>query len=361
MIVNIISPHASHYLGGMEVVTIQMAKFLARSEVSVRFFTRHTNEPSDIYAKLVKASYPSLRLVEIPLPSSTPLANSTWQNFYRISCDFGIDAQPFYEQYMDADLFVTHLSIDSIFVPKTSKTVLHLHGSPSIKDPLMEASIQIPHATIAHSRSIRQWWTEQFPYLNPVIFTNGVDTEYYVGDPMADRPIDILYVGRFMEHKGITDVLKAISPECSVVIAGNGPYLNELKRLAIALNLTNNVTFYDKPSTEKIKLLYSKSKIFACPSWGREGVLTTMLEAGAAGCAIVTTSGSGMTDLAKNYVNGIVVPPKDINALGEAFTFLIEHPRARILLANKMQSEIRKSWSWDTKIGQLKEIYNAAL
>ena len=73
MPINVISPHASHYLGGMEVVTIEMARYLSRNGVSVRFFTRKVTKKSDLFRQLLKEASSTLTIQEVTLPASTPL------------------------------------------------------------------------------------------------------------------------------------------------------------------------------------------------------------------------------------------------------------------------------------------------
>lgn len=361
MVINIISPHASLYLGGMEIVTLQMARHLAKHGITVRFFTRKTDIPSDAYQQLLNEQSDLLKVIEVPLSAHTPLPNGTWPIFYQIARDFGIAAKVFYSKYSDADLFITHLSVDSLFIPKSAKIILHLHGSPDTTDPLMEAAVQIPISTLCHSYSIKDWWTNNFPHLTPSVFHNGIDTTFFTGEPDAERPIDILYVGRFMEHKGIDDILQTVQAGQKVVIAGNGQYLPALEEIVRKRGLENAITFYNKPTTETIRELYQKAKIFACPSKGKEGLLTTLLEAGASGCAIVTTSGSGMTDLVENGRNGIVVSPGDSSALRASFDGLLKNREKRLALAQAIQKEIRESWSWNAKSLELKELYHAAL
>lgn len=362
MIVNIVSPHASHYLGGMEIVTLQIAKHLAELGVEVRFFTRKVDCPSDVYQRLKERSSTLLKIIEIPLAPNTSYPDGTWPRFYHLSCTFGAAATPYYERYRDADLFITHLSVDSHFIPQKSRTLLHLHGNPEQVDPLMEAAVGIPSTTLAHSESIKHYWKLHFPDLNPILFQNGIDTDSFTGDPDGDRPIDILYVGRFLEHKGILDILNAVRSTQRIIIAGNGAALiPRIHQIINSRSLEDAVTIIDTPSTETIQQLYRQAKIFACPSRGREGVLTTMLEAGASGCAIVTTSGSGMTDFAQNNSNAVVLPPGDIIGLQDAFDMLLANPVKRISLASAAQSEIRQNWTWRHKASQLKDIYQHAL
>lgn len=360
MIINIVSPHASVYLGGMEIVTINMALHLARLGVTVRFFTRQPKVTrSDAYEQLLATKPSTLSVIEVSLSDHTPLPDSSWPTFYRISCDFGVAAQPLYDRYSDADLFITHLSVDSLFIPPTSRTVLHLHGSPYHPDPLMTAAVQSPVATIAHSESIRAWWTDHFPDLHPTLFLNGIDITRYNGDSLAERPIDVLYVGRYLEHKGAGDILHALQPDQIAVLAGNGPYLSELKSIATARNLTR-VTFYDTPSSDTIAQLYKQAKIFACPSRAKEGLLTTLLEAGASGCAVITASGSGMTDLVIDKQNGLVVEPANILQLQSAIAQLLKNQSERTTLAAQLQTDIQRGWSWEQRAKDLKEIYENA-
>jgi glycosyltransferase involved in cell wall biosynthesis len=360
MILNIISPHLSHYLGGMEVVTANMAICLAKQGVTIRVFTRQTKQQTDIYEYLLSKQSSRLRVIEIPVDTSCPYPDGSWSTFYRIACDFGVAAKPFYTKYSDADLFITHLAVDTLFVPSHSKTVLHLHGSPYQIDPLMSAAVQIPDSTIAGSDSIQKWWTHNYPKLQPTVFLNGINTSYFDGDTKAHRSIDILYVGRFLEHKGIDDILRAVQPTHHVVIAGNGPYLKTLRAIASERDL-KHVVFYDTPSTTVIKKLYQDAKIFACPSRAKEGLLTTLLEAASSGCAIVTTSGSGMTDLVQHKTEGIVVPPRDSKTLRSSFEDLLKSDEKRIKIAQHLQAKVRKGWSWDQKAVELRGLYKNAI
>lgn len=359
MKLNIVSPHASHYFGGMEAVTINMARNLAQHGAEVRFITRAAEKQTENYLKLKSDDMKGLTCVEVQTALATPMPDASWPTFYRIACDFGIAAQPYYQSLCDADLFVTHLSVDSLFVPGGIPNILHLHGSPDSVDPLMAAAIQLPRATIAHSASVAEWWVGRFPTLRPKVFLNGIDTSMFNGEVFADRPIDILYVGRFLNHKGVDDILEAAWPDCRVVLAGNGPMLDELRTIADRRGLSR-IEFYDSPSTTKIRQLYRQAKIFACPSRGKEALLTTLLEAGASGCAVVTTSGSGMTDLVKDGVDAMVVNPASPADLRSVFQTLLSDSSRRIALAACLQEEIRHMWSWSSKSQDLMELYQSA-
>lgn len=361
MILNIINPHASYYLGGTEVVTLYQALGLAKRGHTIRYFTRQTRNYSDYFVEFRKqaANY-NVTIVEVPLDSGTPYANGSWPLYYYLSREFGMAAQPYYERYRDADLYVAHLSADLVFVPYHAKCLLHLHGSPTQTDALMDMAMEQHPYTVAHSRSIKEWWEDHYPSLTPEIFRNGIDSEKYSGEVTSQRPIDILYTGRFLSHKGIDDILASAPQTAKIVIAGNGPYLPELQLLAKNRKL-ENVRFLDRPSTATLRELYATSKLFICPSRAKEGVLTTMLEAGSSGCAIITASGSGMTDLITDRQNGRVVTPGDRATLGHITAELLEDSKQRCDLAEAVQENIRQTWSWDMKAVELEGIYAHAI
>jgi glycosyltransferase involved in cell wall biosynthesis len=129
--------------------------------------------------------------------------------------------------------------------------------------------------------------------------------------------------------------------------------------MAEDLGLTN-VTFYESPSTSVIRDLYKNAKTFVCPSRNKEGVLTTLLEAAASGCAVITTSGSGMTDLVTSPSEGMIVSPGDTTALKDAINTLLGNDTNRIKMARTLQTKICQSWTWQAKSVELERIYRGS-
>lgn len=212
-----------------------------------------------------------------------------------------------------------------------------------------------PQHTVAHSSSIHDWWSSRYPNVPMDVFRNGVPIDEFFQPVDAPRPIDILYVGRFLEHKGITDILDAATPDQSLVIAGRGEFRTELERRIRDKGLRAEII--DNPSNELLVALYKQAKVFACPSRAKEGVLTTMLEASAAGCAIVTATGSGMTDLAVDNHNSRLIAPQDVDSLQKIFDELLSDDTKRMKLAETMQETVCREWSWEHKAEQLESIY----
>jgi len=355
----ITNSRASYYVGGTEVVSLHQAIELARLGHSIDYVVRESTAPSeyflDFHAIITREHLPiTIHSVAIDAPLGD---GKSWVRWNQEALSFAVAALPLYlSKQPTVDLFVAHLVTDTIGLPLGARSVLHLHGSPQQPDMLIDSAMgRVTHA-IAHSDSILEWWTSHYSLSSTHTFRNGVDSEIYSADVRAPRPIDVLYVGRFLEHKGILDILNAVDESARIVIAGSGPLESEILQTIQRRGLSR-ATIVRSPDNETLASLYRNAKIFACPSRAKEGVLTTMLEAAASGCAIVTSRGSGMTDIAQDEVNSLLVDPGDVQELTIALKSLLDDATRRQTYAARFQDEVRSNWSWKRKGQELESIY----
>ena len=75
--------------------------------------------------------------------------------------------------------------------------------------------------------------------------------------------------------------------------------------------------------------------VFCLPTWYREGLPKVLLEAMACERAVVTTDAVGCREAVTHMDNGLLVPPKDPNALANALELLLNDPELRRRLANR--------------------------
>lgn len=352
---------ASYYVGGTEVVSLKQSIELARLGHEIIELVRATDKPTEYFEEFVAmVQHESLPITIEELKVDSPEGNgSSWTLWNSEALAFGRDATPSYLKHLrdGIDLCVSHLVTDSLFVPNQAPSALHLHGTPNESDMLIDSAMVVNGDNcVAHSDSIKEWWSSKYPDKRYRTFRNGVDTSEFYADPYTSRPIDVLYVGRFLEHKGIDDVLNAVDRDFRVVIAGSGRYEQEIRRI-IAERGLNNTELVIRPSNTELKDLYAKSKVFTCPSKGKEGVLTTMLEAAASGCAILTARGSGMTDLIMDRENGLLVDPGNVTQIANGITKLLHNDQDRMTLAANVQNEILQNWSWTAKGKELEGLY----
>ena len=182
-------------------------------------------------------------------------------------------------------------------------------------------------------------------------------------DELRDRPL-VGVLARLQPEKGVATFLKAgahvakVVPQACFIVVGDGPLRTELEVLVRRLCIEQNVRFLGFRSDPRalIELL----DVLVVPSL-TEGAPLVVLEAMAAGVPIVASAVGGIPDQIRHEREGLLVPPGDPEALGDAVLKLLRDPR----LARRMgASGCRKSasvFSHATMVARTEEVYRAAL
>ncbi len=186
---------------------------------------------------------------------------------------------------------------------------------------------------------------EVLPILVDVDRIAGTEVTQDLKKDFSYFKIVILMASRLTKEKKIQDGLLAIKqvveqhPGVGLIIAGAGPEKNNLENRIKELGLTPRVRFLGWQ--EDLTSLYKSADIFLLTS-SYEGYGMTLVEAGAAGCPIITTKvGVAKTDLFKNGVNSFVCPVGDVACLSKAISDLITDSSKRELFKAQMQDSIK--------------------
>ena len=147
-------------------------------------------------------------------------------------------------------------------------------------------------------------------------------------------PDDIVvgYAGRIVPVKELPTLLRAFARACAIVpalllvLAGDGPERAAAEALAIELRIDHRVHFLGW--VDDLRRFYSTVDVFALTSVN-EGTPVAVIEAMAAGCAVVATSVGGVPDVVEAEVSGLLVPSRDAEALGAALVRLASAPELR--------------------------------
>lgn len=169
-----------------------------------------------------------------------------------------------------------------------------------------------------------------------------------------DKKKLILVAARMVERKGIQFFIEAsnvIGDDWEICVAGDGPYLPVLKRLAVKLNAP--IKFLGFLSREELEKLYLASSIFVFPST-QENFPMVLLEAMAAGCAIITTTNQGCSEVVGKAA--VRVTPGDAGQLREALVKLTGDP-ASINHYSRLARERVEHFSSERISGQLEDLF----
>ena len=156
-------------------------------------------------------------------------------------------------------------------------------------------------------------------------------------DPQDENPqvVSIIFARRFFEYRGTRLFCTAMKKvfdqghKVSVTFAGTGPDEEWMKK---SMEAYGTVEFIQYESADSLNVHKNKD-IAVVPSLGSEGTSLSLLEAMAAGCAVVATNVGGLTDIVLDGYNGLLIQP-DENELHKAICRLIENPSLRHQLAH---------------------------
>jgi len=157
---------------------------------------------------------------------------------------------------------------------------------------------------------------------------NGIDTgRFRFGGPDPSGPV--VTVARLSPEKDVANLVRATAiaaervPELRVEVAGGGPCLADLNRLAVELGASDHIAFLGE--VREIPALLARARIFVLPSRS-EGIPLTVLEAMACGLPVVATRVGGLPEVVDEGVTGLLVPTADPAALARAIIKIWNDP-----------------------------------
>ncbi|HEX5241579.1 MAG TPA: glycosyltransferase family 4 protein [Candidatus Limnocylindrales bacterium] len=220
------------------------------------------------------------------------------------------------------------------------------------------------HGRIAVSAAARHFIDRFFPGDYKVI-PNGVDTGRFArAVPIArwqDGTKNILFVGRFESRKGLLDLLKAYrilrkaGAPCRLLVVGGGPQEREARRYVMARRL-GGVEFLGRVSDPERDSLFKTADVYCSPATGRESFGIVLLEAMAAGTAIVCSDIHGYKGVVRRGREALLVPPREPKALAEALGRVIADDRLREAMGAS-GIERAQEFSWERVTAKVEDYY----
>ena len=110
-----------------------------------------------------------------------------------------------------------------------------------------------------------------------------------------------------------------------------------------------------------VKELLQESSIVAFPSWYREGVPKSLIEACATGRPIITCNSIGCKDVVDDGVNGFLIPVRDSKALAEKLRILLEDKDLRERMGRAAREKAEREFSLENVIQKHLEIYQSLI
>jgi len=211
---------------------------------------------------------------------------------------------------------------------------------------------------------------EKIPAQKITVIYNGVEplqefsdkelAEFRKKYDLQDKDILIGSVTRFHQEKGvhfIPSIVQAVikqQPQVKFILVGDGPEKKKVTAEIARMKLTEHVRFTGfYPEAARITSLCN---IFFLASL-EESFPQALLEALAGGVPAVCTEVGGVKELITPRETGLLVKPKDPQALAEAIVWLLSHPQEAQAMGDKAKLLVQKDFQLSAKVQQLREIY----
>jgi glycosyltransferase involved in cell wall biosynthesis len=213
---------------------------------------------------------------------------------------------------------------------------------------------------IAVSRDVERQLVETFgwPRDKIVVIHNGTPLELTPRPRTtpAGEPV-VLTAARLVEQKGI-DVLIDAAARVSArfLVAGDGPERARLEERAAAL--ADRVSFLGHRTD--VRDLLDSADVFVLPSL-YEGTPLAVLEAMAAGKAIVATAIGGTDELVEDGETALLVPPSDAAALAAAIRRLLDDPGLRVRLGDAARRRVEEEFGAAAVAERVAAVYGQLL
>jgi phosphatidylinositol alpha-mannosyltransferase len=221
------------------------------------------------------------------------------------------------------------------------------------------------HGRIAVSGAARHFISRYFPGDYRII-PNGVDIDLYAHaepiEDLRDGTLNILFVGRLEERKGLIHLLKAYNRlrkrhvDARLLVVGAGAKLREYRRY-VGLRQIRDVEFLGRIGDTDKARYFASADIFCAPSTGQESFGIVLLEAMAAGVPIVASDIHGYKNVVQRDVTGLLVEPKNHKQLAAALYALARDPELRQQLGSAGREQAA-DYSWPSVTRRVVDYYH---
>jgi colanic acid/amylovoran biosynthesis glycosyltransferase len=207
------------------------------------------------------------------------------------------------------------------------------------------------------------------------IHRTGIPLERFEFTP-RDFPADgawrFFQACRLIPKKGLHTTLLAFArfseryPRATLVIAGEGPMLEELKAQAAQLGVQDRVSFPGFLSQDAMRAQFHAAHAFVHPSelgrdGNQEGVPNSMLEAMATGLPALATHHGGIPEAVDHRVGGFLVAERDPEALAQAMLDLAADPVRYAAMASAASQAVAERFEQSRQIAVLERCYEEAV
>lgn len=331
----LVCPYDYVYPGGVAIHVANLYEEFKQMGHDVRIITPYSGPSSSIGTKdIIPIGKP------VPIPSGGSIARVTISPVMANPVRTILERERFDVIHIHEPLCSTlTLTILNLSKAINVGTFHACHRKPrgyQIISPFMTGLFKKLHGKIAVSQPAMEFVSKYFPGEYQII-PNGINLARFSTprppvEGICDGKVNILFVGRTEKRKGLIYLLGAYKkvkkqvPHSRLVVVGPGTerYDSEARKLGL-----EDAVFTGYVDNDMLPAYYQSADIFCSPATGGESFGIILLEAMAASKPVVASAINGYASVMADGVQGIMVPPKDKEALAEALIKLLKDPDLR--------------------------------
>ena len=254
------------------------------------------------------------------------------------------------------------------------RVLLHAHGgrialwaTSTLRKRIVRVALAAATRVIAVSEDARSALADALGAHRVVFVGNGVDLERFAprDDGVPGDPPRVLYVGLLSPRKGVLDLIEAsrrlvennVAHELLLVggTPDEGP-AGEAEVRAAANAAGTHVMLLGPQPYEAMPGIYRRAEVFCLPSWW-EAMPLSVLEAMACRVAVVATRVGDVPRLLDDGKAGVLVPPRDPDALSAALGTMLTDARTRTATALEGHRRAVERFSAAATIAAIDNLY----
>lgn len=243
-------------------------------------------------------------------------------------------------------------------------------GSSRLLQSLLRRLLRLPEVIVVLAELELRAYRSFLPRSRVVLIANAVDSLAFAA---AHRPhqeaqagLRLVYLGRLAREKGLHELLRAQAAaladgiQVHLTLVGAGAEEAALRNTVQQLGTAGSVHFAGAAFGAAKAAQLGEADVFVLPSYS-EGLPCALLEAMAAGNAVIATRVGAIPDIVIPGLHGILIPPRDVSALTTAIAALAADRPGVARMQRACADHIASSYSLERFRASFAELYHSLL
>lgn len=246
-----------------------------------------------------------------------------------------------------------------------------IHGPDEFVNPKafgMEEKIRaavFASAISCFGKSQIMLWSSPTDWHKLEITPLGIDCNGWIPAPFREHPVPfrLISVGRLAPVKGYALLLQAVAiltaehRDVCLTLVGDGPERPQLSEQARELGILDKILFAGWKTQTELRDLYRESEVCVLSSFA-EGIPVVFMEAMALGIPCVAPRITGIPELIRDGVDGLLVTPANIEELAAAIAQMMDRPEMRRQMGLSSRERVLDKYNLQKNVAHLAKVFS---